>query len=148
MKLSILMPVYNEERWLTPVVERVLNQKVEGIKSVELIIIDDDSKDGTDTIVRELAQKYPKNIKAIFHKENQGKGAALRSGIAEMTGDLCIIQDADMEYDPANYPMLLAPLVKGVADCVYGSRFQGSEPKRVLFYWHYISREEYWGWGI
>ena len=136
MKLSILMPVYNEESTLEEIVDVVLAQKVDGIKSVELVTVDDHSTDKTKEILEALSKKYSESIRVYYHEINLGKGAALRTAIREMTGDICIIQDADLEYDPADYPKVLEPIIQGRADCVYGSRFQGSEAKRVLFFWH------------
>lgn len=141
LKLSVLIPVYNEKDTLEKIVERVLKQNVEGVVAKELIIIDDGSKDGTRDIIGRLAAKYSGQIKPVLHEKNMGKGMALRSGIKEMTGDICIIQDADLEYDPHDYPLVLEPLINGNADCVYGSRFAGGQSKRVLFFWHYAGNK-------
>ena len=141
MKLSVLMPVYNEKQWLDKIVPKVLNQRVAGIEDIELIIVDDGSKDGTQDIVRALAKQHPQKIVAIFHPQNMGKGAAIISAIDAMTGDVCIVQDADLEYDPNDYPLVLEPIVDGRADCVYGSRFVGSQSKRVLYFWHYLGNK-------
>ncbi len=138
MKLSVLMPVYNEKMWLEKIVERVLRQKVPGIDCLELIIVDDASTDGTTDIIHALRKKYPDRIQTVFHQQNAGKGAALKTAIDHMTGDVCIIQDADLEYDPGEYPLMLEPIISGRADCVYGSRFIGTQAKRVLFFWHYV----------
>ena len=138
MKLSVLMPVYNEKMWLEKIVEKVMQQKVSGIHSLELIIVDDASQDGTTEIIHALKKKYPSQIQTVFHQENSGKGAAINTAIRHMTGDVCIIQDADLEYDPAEYGLILEPIIAGRADCVYGSRFVGTQAKRVLFFWHYI----------
>lgn len=137
MKLSVLMPAYNEKTWIEKAVERVLKQKVQGVDEMELIIVDDYSTDGTTKIIKALEKKFSQ-IRAFYHKENQGKGAALRTAIAKMSGDVCIIQDADLEYDPGEYGLILEPIIEGRADCVYGSRFTGSQSKRVLFFWHYV----------
>lgn len=138
MKLSILIPVYNESKYLESIVQLVLKQDVPGIHSRELVIVDDCSTDGTIDILKNLQQKYPQNIRAVFHPKNQGKGAAIRSAVEHMTGDLCIVQDADLEYSPADYPLVLAPIIDGRADCVYGSRFLSTQAKRVLFFWHAV----------
>lgn len=132
------MPVYNEQRWLKKIVELVLSQDVPDITQKELIIVDDGSTDGSQEVVKKLAQEFPQQIRAFFHENNRGKGAALRTAIQEMTGDVCIIQDADMEYDPADYPLVLGPIIDGRADCVYGSRFVTTQAKRVLFFWHAV----------
>jgi glycosyltransferase involved in cell wall biosynthesis len=134
MKLSVVMPVYNERLTLRAVVERVLAAPLE----MELICVDDGSRDGSREILQTLQKEHPR-VRAIFQARNQGKGAALRRGIQEATGDFVIIQDADLEYDPADYPALLEPLVQGKADVVYGSRFLGSGPHRVLYFWHSVA---------
>ena len=133
MKLSVVMPVYNERATLRAVVERVLRVPLE----LELVCVDDGSSDGSREILAELQALYPQ-IKACLQPRNMGKGAALRRGIQEATGDFVIIQDADLEYDPAEYPVLLAPLLEGKADVVYGSRFLGAGPHRVLYFWHSV----------
>lgn len=138
MKLSVLIPVYNERPWLEKIVERVLSQNIPGIKSMELIIVDDGSADGTREIVLDLSRKFPDRIVAVYHQENLGKGAAVKTAVEKMSGDVCIIQDADLEYDPAEYGLVLEPILSGRADCVYGSRFIGTQAKRVLFFWHYV----------
>jgi glycosyltransferase involved in cell wall biosynthesis len=129
-KLSVVVPVYNEERWIREVIRRI--QAVEVPK--EIIVVDDCSKDGTRDILRSLTDK---NIRVFFQDVNQGKGAALRRGFQEATGDVVLVQDADLEYDPAEYPRLLQPILEGKADVVYGSRFIG-ERHRVLYYWHSV----------
>src|SRR5215469_6518619 len=133
MKLSVIIPVYNERNTLRMVVERVLQVGLE----VELVCVDDGSKDGSREILGELEAQYPQ-VKAFLQPHNMGKGAALRRGIQEATGDYVIIQDADLEYDPADYPRLLEPLLQGKADVVYGSRFLGGGPHRVLYFWHSV----------
>jgi len=135
------MPVYNEKDFLEDIVQKVLKQQVSGIDELELIKVDDCSTDGTTQLVKKIAQEYPKQIRAFYHEKNQGKGAALKTAIKNMTGDICIIQDADLEYDPADYPRMLEPIISGRADCVYGSRFVGSQSKRVLFFWHLIGNK-------
>ena len=141
MKLSVLMPIFNERNWLEKAVQKILNIAIEGIDALELILVDDGSMDGTAEIVQKLYRENPKQIYPIFHKKNMGKGAAIKSAISKMTGDICIIQDADLEYDPSNYSLLLEPILSGHADCVYGSRFAGSQSKRVLLFWHYMGNQ-------
>ena len=131
--LSVVMPIYNEGATLRAAVERVLASPLE----IELICIDDGSNDGSTGILRELEGAYSK-VRILLQPRNMGKGAALRRGIATATGDFVIIQDADLEYDPANYHRLLEPLLAGKADVVYGSRFMGDAPHRVLYFWHSV----------
>jgi glycosyltransferase involved in cell wall biosynthesis len=130
--VSVLIPVFNERTTIEKVVERVRDS---GVKT-EVILVDDCSVDGTRDILRALGERDP-SLKIRFHEVNRGKGAAIRTALAEATGEVAIIQDADMEYDPVEYPRLLAPIVAGVADVVYGSRFLGG-PHRVLFFWHQL----------
>lgn len=132
-KLSVLMPVYNEARTLRTIVSRVLDSPVE--TEIELICVDDCSTDDSLAILRELADTDPR-IKVVAQPMNMGKGRAIRTAIETMTGDIGIVQDADLEYDPNEYPVVLAPLLEGRADAVYGSRFAASEQRRVLFFWH------------
>src|SRR5215470_7602968 len=134
MKLSVVMPVYNESATLRRIVDRVLSRPLE----IELLCVDDGSKDGSRDILSELERQHPQ-LRVLFQPQNQGKGAALRRGIQEATGDFVIIQDADLEYDPADYSALLEPLTQGKADVVYGSRFLGSGPHRVLYFWHSVA---------
>jgi len=135
VKLSIVIPVYNEVQTIKEIVARV--QEVELEK--EIIIVDDYSTDGTREQLRDINQAN-ENVKVLYHDHNQGKGAALRTGFQALTGDIVIIQDADLEYDPREYPLLLEPIVDGRADVVYGSRFLGG-PHRVLFFWHYLGNK-------
>ncbi len=133
MKLSVVMPVYNERAILEEVVSRVLAVPFD----LELICIDDASSDGSRQMLEELAAAHPQ-MRVLLQPRNLGKGAALRRGIQESTGDFVLIQDADLEYDPADYPALLGPLTQGKADVVYGSRFVGAGPHRVLYFWHSV----------
>ena len=133
MKLSVVMPVYNERATLGCVIERVLSVGLD----IELLCVDDGSTDGSRQILAEVEKQRPE-IRVFFQPKNMGKGAALRRGIQEATGDYLIIQDADLEYDPNDYQRLLEPLENGQADVVYGSRFVGAGPHRVLYFWHSV----------
>ncbi len=133
--MSVLMPIYNERWTLREIVSRVLAAPVP--LEIELIAVDDCSSDGSWEVMQELAADEPR-IKAFRHEQNQGKGAAIRTAIKQMTGDVAVIQDADLEYDPAEYPVLLAPIAEGNADAVFGSRFAG-HTRRVLFFWHSLA---------
>ena len=130
--LSIVIPCYNEVATLEKVIDAVLKSPV---GSKEVIIVDDGSTDGTSDLIRNKLEQRVARV--IFHEKNQGKGAALRSGFAVATGDVVLVQDADLEYDPRDYDSLLAPIAAGKADVVYGSRFAGGEAHRVFFFWHY-----------
>ncbi len=141
MRLSVLIPAYNEEKWIATVIDKVFAQKIPGIGDIEIVIVDDASVDQTAAVVRSCMQRYPGKIVLIHHEKNMGKGAAVRSAVDAMTGDLCLVQDADAEYSPEDYALLLRPIVDGFADCVYGSRFAGSQHKRVLFFWHYVANK-------
>src|SRR2546422_6338262 len=133
MKLSVVMPIYNERNTLRSVIQRVLSVPLD----IELLCVDDGSSDGSTEILSELRAEH-ENLRFFLQPHNMGKGAALRRGIQEATGDFVIIQDADLEYDPQDYPTLLDPLIQGKADVVYGSRFLGSGPHRVLYFWHSV----------
>ena len=133
MKLSVVIPVYNEIETIEEIVNRV--QSVPQDK--EIVIVDDRSTDGT---TERLSQISDDNITVLYHPVNRGKGAALRTGFERVTGDIVIIQDADLEYDPAEYGLLIEPILDGRADVVYGSRFMGG-PQRVLFFWHYVGNK-------
>jgi glycosyltransferase involved in cell wall biosynthesis len=134
-KLSVVIPVYNEERWLAELVRRV--QAVDIAK--ELILVNDCSTDGTPGILAQLEKQYD-NVRVFHQPVNRGKGAALREGFRHCTGDVVIVQDADWEYDPAEYPKLIQPILDGRADVVFGSRFIG-ESHRVLYYWHSVANK-------
>ncbi len=131
--LSIVIPCYNEIATLEDVIDAVLKSPV---GSKEVIIVDDGSTDGTSELIRNKLEQRVARV--IFHEKNQGKGAALRSGFAVASGDVVLVQDADLEYDPRDYDNLLKPIAAGKADVVYGSRFAGGEAHRVFFFWHYI----------
>jgi len=136
--LSVVIPVYNERATLIELVDRVRAVPIRK----QIILVDDGSRDGTRDVLRELeaspAEDVLNTIKIVFHEENRGKGAALRTGFQHSTGQLVIVQDADNEYDPSEFPRLLQPLIEGKADVVYGSRFLGDYSHRVLYYWHYL----------
>ena len=132
MIVSVVIPVFNEIRTLEQVIKRVQAAPVEK----EIILVDDYSNDGSRERVQSLGEQP--NVRAVLHDYNQGKGAALRSGFAAATGDVVLIQDADLEYDPNDYPKLLGPIVANDADVVYGSRFAGGETHRVLYFWHSV----------
>ncbi len=140
MLLSIVMPVYNEQDTLFEIVQRVLDSPVPLER--EIVMVDDCSKDGTHALYPKLPERFPgANIRVFKHPVNKGKGAALRTGFKEAKGDIVLIQDSDLEYDPKDYPKLLAPILDGRADVVYGSRFVGGEEHRVLYYWHYLGNK-------
>lgn len=134
MKLSIVMPVYNERATVMQLLGRVLDTPYEK----ELIVVDDGSSDGTRELLSQLSDK---RVRLLVHERNRGKGAALRTGFQHVSGDVVIIQDADLEYNPQEYSKLLAPIVDGRADVVYGSRFLGGDARRVLYFWHYIGNK-------
>ena len=134
MKLSVIVPVYNEKKTVLEILERIQRTPYEK----EIIVVDDASTDGTREILHEIdaSQRFP-SARFLYQAVNQGKGAALRTGIQEAKGDIVLIQDADLEYDPAEYGVLIQPILSGLADAVYGSRFL-SGPHRVLFFWHSV----------
>jgi glycosyltransferase involved in cell wall biosynthesis len=133
MKLSVVIPVYNEAATILDVIDAVLASSIDPL---EVIVVDDHSTDGTTEIIR--AEVEGRVDRVVYHDRNLGKGAALRSGFAAVTGDVVVIQDADLEYDPAEYGRLLDPIVQGRADVVYGSRFMGAEAHRVVYFWHMV----------
>jgi len=137
-KLSIVIPVYNEAATIRRIVDLVRSVDV-GLDK-ELLLVDDCSRDGTREVLQEMATALPE-VKGLYHEVNRGKGAALRTGFAAATGDIVLIQDADLEYDPREYIRLLAPILEGHADVVYGSRFLGGGAHRVVFYWHYLGNK-------
>ncbi|HVR96501.1 MAG TPA: glycosyltransferase [Thermoanaerobaculia bacterium] len=136
LKLSVVIPVYNERFLVRELIERVLAVSISGIREIELVVVDDGSKDGTRDVLRELAAAHPGRLRYIEHEKNQGKGGAIRTGIAATTGDLIVFQDADLEYDPRDYARLVRPFIEDGADVVYGSRFLPSERRRVLNHRH------------
>ena len=136
MRLSIIIPCYNERDSLEQLLTKV---KEAPVQNKEIILVDDGSKDGTTDLIRnKLAGEVDK---VIYHEKNMGKGAAIRSGVAGVSGDMVLIQDADLEYDPMEYPKLIGPITEGKADVVYGSRFLGEGPHRVHMFWHYVGNK-------
>jgi glycosyltransferase involved in cell wall biosynthesis/phospholipid N-methyltransferase len=138
MKLSVLMPVYNESRTLPTILKRVLDAPID--LEIEILAVDDASTDGSWDILSDLSSQDDR-IRCVRHVGNRGKGAALRTAIEMMTGDIAVIQDSDLEYDPADYPKLLKPILEGRADAVFGSRFASSPERRVLLYWHSLGNK-------
>jgi glycosyltransferase involved in cell wall biosynthesis len=134
MKITVIIPVYNEKRTILEILHRVQAMDT----ADEILIVDDGSTDGTCEILQELGGEHP--VRVIFHETNQGKGAAVRTGIQSATGDVIIIQDADLEYDPREYPNLLRPIREGIADVVYGSRFLGGARRPILF-WNMVANK-------
>ena len=135
MKLSIVIPVYNEKSFIRTIIDAVKNADISPLEK-EIVVVDDCSIDGTREILKNEIEAQVDKI--IYKEKNEGKGAALRTGFEFASGDFVIVQDADLEYDPNEYMKLLDPILQGKADVVYGSRFIGSEPHRVLFFWHYV----------
>ncbi len=135
-KISVVIPIYNEEKTLEKIIAAVESASVFGLEK-EIILVNDCSRDKS----AEILEKYKDCHKVLHHKKNQGKGAALKTGFSAATGDIVIIQDADLEYDPNEYVNMLKPILDGKADVVFGSRFMGGEPHRVLYYWHYVGNK-------
>lgn len=136
-KLSVIMPVYNEKAFIKKAISAVLKARI-GKMTKEIIVVDDGSNDGTTKILKAIKNR---KIKVIYQKRNQGKGAAIRRGLKEITGDVVVIQDADLEYNPSEYSLLLQPILDKRADVVFGSRFLGDRPHRVLNYWHMVGNK-------
>lgn len=136
MKLSIVIPCYNERETIAGIIGAVRSAPVDDI---EIIVVDDCSTDGTTELLRDQLASSVDRV--IYHEKNLGKGAALRSGFAAATGDIVLIQDADLEYDPNEYPMLIDPIISGHADVVFGSRFMGGRPHRVVYFWHMVGNK-------
>ena len=132
MKLSVIIPCFNEKKTLKQLINEVKKSTVEDL---EIIVVDDCSTDGTRDILKGMKDA---DIKVLYHKVNQGKGAALRTGFKNATGDICIVQDADLEYDPQEFPLVIEPILQNKADVVFGSRFQSGRPHRVVYFWHRI----------
>jgi glycosyltransferase involved in cell wall biosynthesis len=135
MQLSVIIPCYNEAATIRDLVARVAASPA---PIQEIIIVDDGSQDGTVEVLHTLSHDL---VRVIFHGRNQGKGAALRTGFAAAQGDICIVQDADLEYDPQEFPIVIQPILDGQADVVFGSRFQGGRPHRVVYYWHSVGNK-------
>ncbi len=133
MKLSVVIPCYNELGTIEKIVQAV---KASSVKDLEIIIVDDFSTDGTRELLQSRLEMEVDQV--IYHRKNRGKGAALRTGFAAATGDIVIVQDADLEYDPQEYPLVIEPIKSDKADVVFGSRFQGGRPHRVVYYWHRV----------
>ena len=138
MRLSIVMPVYNERETAREIIARVLTVNV-GLEK-ELVVVNDGSTDGTRELLDEICREQGEKMTVYHMDQNRGKGAALREGFRHVSGEIVIIQDADLEYDPADYPAMIGPILDGRADVVYGSRFLGG-PHRVLFFWHYVGNQ-------
>ncbi len=141
-RLTIIIPFYNEEQFISLILEKVTDVTLPYNINKEIIIVNDASEDGSAKAAKEFIRNHKdQRIILIEHETNQGKGAAIQSGIKKATGEALIIQDADLEYDPVEYNLLLQPIIKGVADVVYGSRFAGGNPHRILFFWHSIGNK-------
>ncbi len=136
-KLSVVIPAYNEKKTIEIIIARVLKANTLGLKK-EIVVVDDGSTDGTKKILKKINNR---NIKTYYFRKNRGKGAALKHGFKQSTGDIILVQDADLEYHPEEYPALLGPILKNEADVVYGSRFITDRPHRVLYFWHSVGNQ-------
>ena len=132
LRISVVVPIYNEKTTVTEIVRRIRAVPI----AKEIILVDDGSSDGTRDVLAGFDCRD--DVRIVLHERNRGKGAAVRTGFQQATGDIVLIQDADLEYDPVQYPRLIQPIVEGVADVVYGSRFVSTAPHRVLYFWHYL----------
>lgn len=142
MKLSIVIPAYNEEPTIEAILNKVVSVPLIGSCTMELIIVDDCSTDRTAALVKQFIEQHPNaDMRYFLQPKNAGKGAAIRRGFELATGDVIVIQDADLEYDPMEYNILIRPILEGQADVVYGSRFMGGNPHRILFFWHSIGNK-------
>jgi glycosyltransferase involved in cell wall biosynthesis len=139
MKISVVIPVYNENETILDVIQAVKKVHLPLIQEIEIVVVDDFSTDGTTELLQSISDNESQKI--FYHEKNQGKGAALKTGFKHCTGDIIVIQDADLEYDPNEYPTLIDPILNGNADVVYGSRFIGSGPHRVHYFWHYVGNK-------
>ena len=141
-KLSVIVPAYNEEKTIGTILQTLLSVELIGGLEMEIVVVNDCSRDGTEVAVEQFIATNP-NAAITYRKHtvNQGKGAALHTGIREASGDLIVVQDADLEYDPREFNVLLQPILDGYADVVYGSRFMGGKPHRILFFWHSIGNK-------
>lgn len=141
MKLSVIIPAYNEEKTIVKLLQKVVDVTLINNVEKEIIVVNDCSTDNTKKVIEDFSATSNSNIKLFHQEKNQGKGAAIRKGIELASGDFLIVQDADLEYNPEEFNLLLQPAVDGVADVVYGSRFMGGKPHRILFFWHSLGNK-------